>query len=93
MNQEFRFKTAQNSKNLRFNGHTSFESQNRNYITCFGHICNHPQGWENHIQKYINIEALQSKTMGNFIIKAVFSISALKEKKIDRLIHKSRDIF
>jgi len=24
---------AQNSKNLRLNGHTSFEFQNRNYIT------------------------------------------------------------
>jgi len=29
-------------KNLRLNGHTSFEFQTRNYITCFGHICNHP---------------------------------------------------
>jgi len=27
MNQQFKFKTAQNSKNLRLNGHTSFESQ------------------------------------------------------------------
>jgi len=37
--QVFKFKTAQNSKNLRFNGHISFEFQTRNYITCFGHIC------------------------------------------------------
>jgi len=39
---EFKFKTAQNSKNLRIDGHTSFECQTRNYITCFDHICNHP---------------------------------------------------
>jgi len=46
----------QNSKNLRLNnGHTSFESQTRNYITCFSHICNHPHGQENHTQKYINM--------------------------------------
>jgi len=38
---------AQNSKYLRLNGHTSFEFQTRNYITCFGHICNHPHGQEN----------------------------------------------
>jgi len=38
---------------LRLNGHTSFEFQIRNYITCFGHICNHPHGPENHTQKYI----------------------------------------
>jgi len=25
-------------KNLRLNGHTSFEFQTRNYNTCFGHI-------------------------------------------------------
>jgi len=24
--------------------------QTRNYITCFGHICNHPHGQENHTQ-------------------------------------------
>jgi len=36
-------------------GHTSFEFQTRNYITCFGHICNHTQGQENHTQKYINM--------------------------------------
>jgi len=35
-----KFKTAQNSKNLRLNGHTSFEFQTRNQ--------------ENHTQKYIN---------------------------------------
>jgi len=46
---------AQNSKNLRLNGHKSFEFQTRNYITCFGHICNHPHGQENHTQKYINM--------------------------------------
>jgi len=40
MFQEFKFRTAQNSKNLRLNAHTSFEFQTRNYITCFGHICN-----------------------------------------------------
>jgi len=34
--------------NLRLNGHTSFEFQTRNYITCFGRICNHPHGQENH---------------------------------------------
>jgi len=55
MNQEFKFKTAQNSKNLRLNGHKSFEFQTRNYITCFSHICNHPHGQENHTQKYINM--------------------------------------
>jgi len=27
-------------------GHTSLEFQTRNYITCFGHICNHPRGQE-----------------------------------------------
>jgi len=35
MNQEFKFKTAKNSKNFRLNGHTSFEFRTRNYITCF----------------------------------------------------------
>jgi len=35
----FEFKKAQSSKNLRLNGHTSFEFQTRNYFTCFGHIC------------------------------------------------------
>jgi len=49
---EFKFKTAQNSKNLRLNDHTSFEFQTRNYITGFGHICNHAHGRENHTQKY-----------------------------------------
>jgi len=44
------FKTAQNSKNIRLNGHTSFEFQTRNYVTCIGHICNHPHGQENHTQ-------------------------------------------
>jgi len=38
-----------NSKNLI--GHTSFESQSRNYIPCFGHICIHPHGQVN-IHKY-----------------------------------------
>jgi len=33
----------------------SFESQTRNYITCFGYICNYPHGQENHTQKYINM--------------------------------------
>jgi len=28
----FKFKTAQNSKNLRLNGHTRFEFQTKNYI-------------------------------------------------------------
>jgi len=42
MNQEFKFKTAQNSKNLKLFCSSSFEFQTRNYITCFGHICNHP---------------------------------------------------
>jgi len=55
INQELKFKTAQNSKNLRLNGHASFESQTRNYITCFGHNCNHPHGQENYTQKYINV--------------------------------------
>jgi len=27
------------SKNLRLNGHTSFEFQTRNHNTCSGHIC------------------------------------------------------
>jgi len=49
MNQEFKFKTAQNSIILKLNFHTSFESQTRNYITCFGHICNHFHGQENHL--------------------------------------------
>jgi len=31
-NLEFIFKTAQNSKNLRLNGHTSFESQTRTIL-------------------------------------------------------------
>jgi len=35
--------------------HISFEFQTRNYITCFGHICNHPHGQENHTLKYINM--------------------------------------
>jgi len=26
---------------------SSFEFQTRNYVTCFGHICNHPHGQEN----------------------------------------------
>jgi len=30
---------AQNSINLTLNGHTSFEFQTKNYVTCFGHIC------------------------------------------------------
>jgi len=55
MNQEFKFKIAQNSKNLRLNGHRSFEFQTRNNITCFGYICNHPHGQVNHTQKYINM--------------------------------------
>jgi len=38
---------------LRLNGHTSFEFQTRNNTTCFGHICNHSHGQENHTQKYI----------------------------------------
>jgi len=38
-------------KNLRLNGHTSFEFQTKIYITCFGYICNHPHGQENHTQK------------------------------------------
>jgi len=29
-------------------------TQTRNYVTCFGHICNHPHGQENYTQKYIN---------------------------------------
>jgi len=40
---------------LPLNGHTSFEFQTRNYVTCFGHICNHSYGQENHTQKYINM--------------------------------------
>jgi len=52
---EGKFKTAQNSKYLRLNGHRSFEFQTRNYITCFGYIRNHPRGQENHTQKYINM--------------------------------------
>jgi len=44
-----------NNKNLRLNGHTSFESQTRNYITCFGHISNHRHSQENYTQKYINM--------------------------------------
>jgi len=39
MNQKFKFKTAQNSKNLRLFYNSSFEFQTRNYVTCFGHIC------------------------------------------------------
>jgi len=49
----FKFKTAQNSKNLDFFC-SSFEFQTRNYVTCFGRICNHPHGQENYTQKYIN---------------------------------------
>jgi len=48
------FKTAQNSKNLRLFCHSSFEFQTRNYVTCFGHICDNPHGQENYTQKYIN---------------------------------------
>jgi len=44
---------SQKSIFFRLNDHTSFESQTWNYITCFGHICNHPHGQENHTQKYI----------------------------------------
>jgi len=33
---------------------SSFEFQTKNYVTCFGHICNHPHGQENYTQKYIN---------------------------------------
>jgi len=54
----FKFKTSQNSKNVRLNGHTSFESQTTIItlrVSCFGHICNHPHGQENHTQKYINM--------------------------------------
>jgi len=32
----------------------SFEFQTRNYVTCFGHICNRPHGHDNYTQKYIN---------------------------------------
>jgi len=53
MNKEFKIQTAQNSKNLRLDGQTSFES--RTSITCFGHICNHPHGQCNHTLKYINM--------------------------------------
>jgi len=55
MNQEFKFKTSQNSKNLRLNDHTSFESQTKNYIPCLGYICNHLHDQDNHTQKYINL--------------------------------------
>jgi len=54
MNQEFKFKMAQNSKNSRLCYSSSFEFPTRNYITCFGYICNHPHGQENSTQKYIN---------------------------------------
>jgi len=43
------FENVSSLKNLRLNGHISFEFQTRIYITCFGHICNHPYGQENHI--------------------------------------------
>jgi len=54
MNQEFKFKTAQNSKNLRHFSRSSFEFQSRNYVTCFSHFCNHPHGQKNYTQKCIN---------------------------------------
>jgi len=34
-------------KTLRLFYRSSFEFQSRNYVTCFGHICNHPHGQEN----------------------------------------------
>jgi len=52
---------------LKTYGHTSFEFQtgiilrvsvtsaNILTATCFGHICKHPHGQENHTQKYINM--------------------------------------
>jgi len=41
-----------------FNGHISFEFQTRNYITCFGHICNHPHGQVNQPYTKIHIDGL-----------------------------------
>jgi len=37
--------------------HSSFEFQTRNYITCFGHICNHPHGQD---ITYVLIPGLKS---------------------------------